>query len=228
MKKLKFWLLVCFSIGTLSVQAAELPGSLDWGKSVTLGFLNSGRIVSVNAHSGQSVKAGEVLLKMDVRALEAEVQLQKAVLQRAKSQAEAHPESGSAAAVNEAQAKLALATVALENAQVLAPFDGRVVSVYAVPGQVTVNRCQMEPLLVLVDDKTMLARVEVSLEQRRALQAAQAFEVSFAGKRYPAVLNNLGWTPLGNAEQAYYQASFLFHPEPSDELPGAPLLVHWQ
>lgn len=149
------------------VQAETAPSEFE------LGVLESGMVTEVKARPGQQVKQGALLLKLDQRRQRTRLAAAKALLAKAEAEhhearrelervTELHEQtlisihemerakvlfSAAVASLKSAEADLMDATVALENTELRAPFDGKVSAVLVYPGQAVRNDWQITPLL---------------------------------------------------------------------------------
>ena len=115
---------------------AEAVGSLKSRQSVMLRPEVGGRITQLNFHDGQRVRRGQVLVQLDDQLPRAQIQQSQAELSIAKANHKRNQElvaqgfisqrsvDESAANLEVAQAKLALAQATAQRLKIVAPFDG--------------------------------------------------------------------------------------------------------
>jgi len=224
----------------VTTQAAQSwPAVLDWAQRVTLSLPQSGVVTQVHAAVGERVAAKQLLLTLDPRRFQADIQAAQAILKRAQVQREEaqrqltrtqslHDQTliashelqlakddltAAAAAVENAQAGLLQAKLSLEESQLRAPFAGLVLDRTVEPGQAVINRCQAQALLTLVNPEQMLARAHLDAQQWAQLKPKQAMTVQFAGASYPGTVQTLGLEPLPNSEPPRYLLSVAFAPK---------------
>jgi RND family efflux transporter MFP subunit len=172
-------------------------------QETTLSSGMAGRVVELPKRPGDAVKSGEPLVRFDCSEGKARVDVGKAELQGARLQHEAKLrlqglQSASeldvalaAAVVEKAKAQLALVQAEAAHCTVAAPFAGRVAKWQVKPFQ-TVSAGQ--PLIDLVGDGTLRARLNVPSGWLAWLQAGQPFEaaVEETGKTYSLKLDRVG------------------------------------
>lgn len=108
-----------------------------------LGFTLAGRAAAVNVKIGDQVKAGDILVKLDTAALEAEVARMEGLVKSAQAdfdllvrQGEVHERRDAAEGrLNQAKASLTEAQTNLAAATLAAPFDGTIASIDIVAGE---------------------------------------------------------------------------------------------
>ena len=115
---------------------AEAVGSLKSRQSVILRPEVGGRITQLNFHDGQRVRRGQVLVQLDDQLPRAQIQQSQAELSIAQANHKRNQElvaqgfisqrsvDESAANLEVAQAKLALAQATAQRLKIVAPFDG--------------------------------------------------------------------------------------------------------
>ena len=179
---------------------AEAVGSLRSRQSVVLRPEVSGRITQLNFRDGERVRRGQVLVQFDDQLPRAQVQQSQAELSIAQANHKRNQElvaqgfisqrsvDESAANMQVAQAKLALAQATASRLKILAPFDGiagiRGVNVgdYLKDGADIVN---IEDLDAVYVDFRLPERLQSKI---RTGQTAQVTFDALPGVRYPAVV----------------------------------------
>jgi multidrug efflux system membrane fusion protein len=167
------YLIFMLSAGLFSISAqADVLMQKD---RVELGIVNSGIVSSVEVTSGQKVKKGQVLLRLDQSVIRANQAAARSLLAKEKLEmAEATREyernqelydrtqlsehelqlaeialSVAKAELAEAGARLARCKQQLEFSQLRAPVDGTIRQVLAWPGMAVTNHMQITPLIIL-------------------------------------------------------------------------------
>ncbi len=198
-------------------------------QETTLSSGMAGRIVELPKRPSDAVKAGEPLVRFDCSEGKARVDMGKAELQGARLQHEAKLrlqglQSASeldvelaAAAVEKAKAQLALVQAEAAHCTVAAPFAGRVGKWQVKPYQ-TVSAGQ--PLIDLVGDGTLRARLNVPSSWLAWLRVGQPFEaaVEETGKAYPLKLDRV--SPRVDAVSQTVEVEAVFDAGATGLLPG--------
>jgi membrane fusion protein, multidrug efflux system len=231
------WLLPVACLWQAGMALAEdLPARLDWAQHLVVATPESGLVERVAVGPGETVRAGQELLRLDSRGLEARLAEAGAGIEEAEArQAEAERERDRTRELYDrtllAEHELQLAHIALAEARtrllavrarqaelrqrldyriLRAPWDGQVVAVAVQPGQAVLSHEQPMPLLELVRDGQWLARAEVGAERLPGLQPGMALEVRVAGQRYEGKLHALGWQPLAGEGEPRYALDAVF------------------
>ncbi|NTW28255.1 MAG: HlyD family efflux transporter periplasmic adaptor subunit [Coriobacteriia bacterium] len=141
----------------------------------------AGRIATLSAGEGDSVKSGAVLVELDSAALQLQVDsavqgvnAATAALTAAKNTGTAADVAAAAARLEQANAAVKLAQVQLGYAKVTAPHDGVVVSITTNVGQ---NASPGKTLLTLTDPSDLFVRVFVPETQIGNVKLGQAVKV---------------------------------------------------
>ena len=121
--------------GTLS-RTISASGRLLPLNDVTLGFTSSGRVTEVLVEEGQSVKAGDALVRLD------DTSARLAVM-RAESEYEAAKVDAPPSQIEEKRLALEVARRQLEETVIRAPFDGVVAEVLVEPGNAVGERANV-------------------------------------------------------------------------------------
>jgi len=249
-------MMVLVMLASPVVTALDLDGRLDWAQRVTLGTLVSGVVEQVPVKIGARVAKGELLLALDGRAFKARIAESRANLSQAEVRlAEAQREDGRSAELYdrtlisdherelarielaEAKAAMQIARTRLQQARldheysrIQAPFEGWVLAVNAVPGQVVVTNLESPALVTVVRAGQMQASTQLTDAQLAGVSADSGFRVAVGDESYPAQLDNIGLEPVrqveGNVYYAYYALRVLFD-VPNDRLlrAGQPVVV---
>ena len=228
-----------------SADAPPLPGApinatVQWLHRVELSTPLTASVTEVLVEAGDAIKKGQVLLRLDARAVqalaqraqtelnrrsitrdEAEHELRRAVsLHKRKliSDHELQTARIDAARVDSdfsaAQAANTQAQLSLEHCTLRAPFDGVVVQRTAEPGQTVVSSLKPVSLLVVAETGRMRARAEVQREVLAKVQRGQAYNVIVADKTYPGKVKYVGLEPLDGlgGQFAQYELVVEFNP----------------
>jgi multidrug efflux system membrane fusion protein len=201
--------------------AEDFPAVLDWSQRAVLSTPVSGIIHRIAVHPGQQVQAGQLLVELDQRPFaiavrEAQAQVHKHALQRDEARRELQrtrelydrrviavhdlqlEEIAAAAAESDyasAVAALDTARLRLEYSTVQAPFSGIVTEVPVAAGMTVVNTQQATPLVTLVQNRPMYARVQLPGALPGGLRPGLAATVIVNDTRFPGKLAQTGAEP---------------------------------
>ncbi|MBI5040364.1 MAG: efflux RND transporter periplasmic adaptor subunit [Gammaproteobacteria bacterium] len=216
--------------------AAEVNGELDWANRVSLSVPVSGIVATVSVRPGEAVAAGQSLLSLDVREVQARVAHAKSAVKKLElHRAEAEREWGRAkelfdrtvlserelqlaeiglndadAAYQAAQAERIAAEVALECHTIKAPFAAWVLAVPVAPGQAIVNTQQAMPLVTLAARDLMRARVNVDAAHVATLKADAAVAVRVGEQRFDTRIVQIGLEPIDSQRPPQYPVEVEF------------------
>ncbi len=149
----------------------EIPGSVAAAQSAELSFEVSGRMLARIVEEGQGVEAGEIVAKLDPRDYVAQRNGARARRDTAKADYDRYRKAFEKNAVTEqlvsrskgqldiSQAELDIAEKALQDTELRAPFDGRIVRRLV---DDFANVRLKEPVLVLQDESSLELRVAVA------------------------------------------------------------------
>lgn len=228
------------------VLAEDLPARLDWARHLVLGTTESGPVQRVLVEPGETVRAGQELLRLDSRGLEARLAEAGAEIVEAETrEAEAQRERDRTQELYDrtllADHELQLAQIALAEAHtrllaararqaelrqrldqriLRAPWDGRVVAVTVQPGQAVVSHERPMPLLELAGDGQWLARAEVGEALLSRLQPGTPLQVEVAGQSHEATVRTLGWRPIDGSAPPRYALTAAFSAPDQGLRPG--------
>ena len=198
--------------------AMALKGRLEWLHKVEMRVVESGVVEEITVTAGQHVERGDLLLRMDQRAVQANLLEAKAQVARSRVNTEraerelvrtqelfdrgliaqeelkdAELEQAAAVAEEEsAKAAEASAQIGLERTELRAPFAGIVVSRNVWTGDVVYKTLQQTPLLVIAPNDRMLARVLVTADVLRRYRPGQSARVNLFGEMREAKVYSLG------------------------------------
>jgi len=211
-----------------AVAAETLDARLQWLQRVALGTPVSGVIVEVAAVPGQRVAEGGLLLRLDVRPLQARISgLEAERIAKLENRDEARRErdrsrelyartlladhdlelakialASAEAALKTTEARLTQVQWELEHSQIRAPFEAWVVQRNAEPGQTVISNLQAEPLVVVARAGVMLARATVDAGRVASLKSGLAVSVSVAGRSYRGRLQHIALEPEADGRYA--------------------------
>ena len=229
-------LLGCVTLLGFPVHAEEFDATLQWSRRVELSTPVSGVVVEVLANAGQQVSKDQVLLRLDSKVREANLEQSKAQLSRhtrlrneAQRELDRSQELFNATLLSEhemelarigfdnaeaefhkSKAALAQAESDLKYSEVRAPFDGLVVQRFVEVGQTVVSQLQAMPLFALAEAGQMIARTAATLAQVRALKMEQAATVKAGGRSYEGHITQLGAEPLPKRDESRYAVEVTF------------------
>jgi RND family efflux transporter MFP subunit len=192
--------------------ARDYPAVVQWHQRAELATGLDGQVAEVLVRPGQRVAAGELLLRMDDRALKLELAASKARLQRLRlERAEAMREreraeelyertllsehdrrvaelqsAQAASAYQEESSRQQTLLLDLQHARIEAPFAGVVVALHVRSGDWVVNRFETRPLLTLADDRRFRARATLRADQIEELRGQSQVQVRLADASYVA------------------------------------------
>lgn len=182
---------VAIAAPTPSAGEIRATGTLLFKREITLGFKVAGIIKGFNADSGDAVRAGDVLARLDptevgARSRDAQAQLDNAEANLKRTQELFDKGFASQARVDEAKAQVARARAARDStafdsakAELRAPADGVVLSRLAEPNEVVVPGA---PILLFGDASGGLVMVTpVSDTQITRIRGGDAATIRFAG-----------------------------------------------
>lgn len=218
------WLMLLVLI---PARAAEYSGVLEWSQRVELSAPVSGVVEAVHVVPGQTVQAGQPLMRLDLTPFKAQVaELRAEVDRHAEELADAKREleraqelyartvtstteldaaklrhARAAAGHAAAQARLERARWQLAQAELLAPFNAVVLARRAEPGMTVAAHCQPPVLLSLARADEIFARVRLSAHQAAAVHPGMPAEVAVAGTTHVGVVRSL--THEGGGEAPY-------------------------
>lgn len=216
--------------------AVELPAVLQWSQRVELSPLVSGRVSQIAVTPGQSVRRGQLLLRVDAGAYHAAVQESAANVRSLQEQAaeakrdlartqelydrtvistteldQAKVRAARANAdVAAARARVAQGQSHVRDSVVAAPFDAVVVARNVEPGQHIVVNLKPEPAVVVARAGEMIARTILDAQQIGKATVGQSADVLVDGKRYAGRIKTLALEPSTLSGRSGYAADIVF------------------
>ncbi|MDT8387384.1 MAG: efflux RND transporter periplasmic adaptor subunit [Thiogranum sp.] len=216
-------LIASLAIALLSSAAsgAEYPAVLDWQQRITLSTPMSGVVAAVAVSAGDRVTADQVLLSLDERpfntALQhAQAQEKKHRLQRDEAERELERTrelferrvisvhdlqleeitfASSAADYASALAALEAAQLAREYSVIRAPFAGLVLAIPVSEGETVINTEQAQPMVLLANDRSMIAQAALDASALADLAPGQPADVRIDGRHYAGRIAGIGSEP---------------------------------
>lgn len=228
MKPLVWFFLPLFFIpGALLAQ--ELEARLQWAERLNMATSVSGYVTHIAVQAGDTVKQGDVLMRLDSRGAEAQLmraEAQEHRLRLAYEEAQREFErteemydrtlisqrelslseialSMARAEHQQAKAELLQTRLELEYTQLTAPWDARVIDVLIPVGALSHNRLQAEPLIIIADARRMLARALVTHTQLAQASQNRSVLVRIGQQQYDAQVSYLGQEPLPDQPSLY-------------------------
>ena len=198
--------------------AGEAQGVLHWDNRTNLSLPVSGVVDEVLVSTGQVVKQGEPLLKLDTRRVKAKLLAAKSRLSRFKpGRDEAKRELDRAlelfdrtvlsevelqqakidfaekdAALQEAMAEATEAALNLEYSELKAPFELVILNVHVIKGQAVVNRLQAIPLIEVAKNQLVVS-VLIAPSKLGAAKTGTQVTISYAGKNLAGVISHVDY-----------------------------------
>lgn len=233
----KIILLPLMFLAVPPASADEVDARLDWVRRVALGTAVSGVIAEVSVRPGQSVTAGQSLVKLDASVFSARTEAAKAKVaaltpahdearkERERAQelyermllsdhelAEAAIKFGRAdAEYKHARAELAQVEQDLKSSDIRAPFDGIVLSCAAEVGATVVSALSPAPLVELAESGRMVAVTWVDANQLARLTLGDKAHVTSGGRAYAGVVYALAAEPKpGLKDKLAYEVRVAF------------------
>lgn len=193
---------------TLPVGAADLVAQLDWYQRVELSTPVSGVVASVNVQPGQTVRQGELLLRLDPTLFKANLAEAQADLARlGQEEADARKELGRAnelyartvtstteldaaklrqaratGLVAAAQARVDKARRLLDESEIHAPFDALILDRQAEPGLAVAAQNQPPSLISVARADEIIARASLTAGQAGGLKPGGRLAVRTGGQ----------------------------------------------
>jgi len=212
-------LLVSFSNIAFS---ADVDGKVVWSQRVVMSTTVSGVVDDVLVDSGDQVKKGDVLLRLQADRFKASLSSAKAAkndalykLKEAEREWERAQELYERTVLSDrdlqlaenglvaAKAMFASASAQYTNANrdliesvIRAPFDAVVLKRHVQTGQTVITRMRTVPMLSLAATKTYNIVGAVSSVEASKLATGQAVAVTVNNKRYNGILASIGYEPL--------------------------------
>jgi len=212
---------VLFNASTTAALAEKFNGVLAWHNKHTLATPISGVVSQIKVVSGATVNKGDIVVQLDTRLVqanlesaEAELQYGKQYFEEAKRELDRVLEmyeralisgherevakiafSKAETVLKSAQAKLIKAKLDVEHSVVRANVDGYVLQTYVHDGQVITNQFQIQPLLDMVEVGKMDVIVLLTNAQKKNLTFGKNANVKVGKKSYSAKLYSIAMQP---------------------------------
>lgn len=229
---------VCCLMLSPQLLAASFDAKVEWAQRVILSVPVSGIVSKVTVETGQKIRAGQILLKLDQAPFLTALQAAKAARrQSATNRREARRDLTQTkelyarglisnvelenaqlkairanAAWDAAAARVKTANYKLAHSRILAPFDGWVLSRRVAPGQSIISTQHAETLLVVAASNSYIARAEVPGGKLKKLQPGAAVNVEVDGIDFKGTVRQLGLEPVRptTGGEAYYEVGVHF------------------
>lgn len=218
-------LLTCFCGPSM---AAELMGTLDWANPRMLAFPVAGIIEEVSAQSGEQLKQGQLVARLDqqpfkiaIDRLRASSDAIKPLIDDARreyqhaqelfeqtvlSEVELQKKQAQLAHLQAEQRMLkedvALALWQQQRSVLRAPADGVLISSNLLPGMVISEENQAQAFALFAETSMMAIRLDLTAQQRRLFSMGQIFEIKIDEQRLKAQVSSI--TIKGAAPVAYH------------------------
>ncbi len=215
---MRFWIALSLFLVAAGARAIELDGHTDFAQRLVVNSGVSGYVASIDARPGQSVRSGDVLLRLNPTALQASVDIARAEVDAlaptlARMQTEfdkaqelfdrdslalvelQHAEQDHAIAAAQlaaAEARLRRAQFRLAQAEIRSPIDGVVIRIDAFGGQFINTRVSDPGLVTIADRRRMLAQALLPLERYSAGLRNRKAQISFRDQRYEGRVVDVG------------------------------------
>ena len=237
---------------SLPVAALDLEARLSWVSQQEMGTLVSGMVSQVDVQPGQKVKKGEVLVRLDDREFRARLNSARAsyakaqaLFEEAKREEERSQELYDRTLLSDHELQMAqidrikaeslleqtksdklLAEIDLERTVIKAPFDAMVESVLVAPGQVVLNKLQIQPMVILVSSSEMGARASLKGKQLGGLAPGKKVSVAVAGDWMEGEISSIEAVagPAMEGEQAY-MLTVVFSVQDNSYRAGEPAVI---
>ncbi len=221
------WLLL--ASGVTPAWAADFAAELQWQRRVEIASPLSGVVTEVAVEAGEWVKKGQVLVRLEQRALRSQLSAKRVerkrlqlLFEEAQRELERSEElydrtllsdhdlqlariehAASESAMKALLAEITALEVQLGYANLTAPFDGIVLARYIEVGESVNSSLQPQPLLVVAQTGVMMAVTEVDAQTLQGLSLGQVLNVRLQGRRLSATVASLGWEPIAEGGDGY-------------------------
>jgi RND family efflux transporter MFP subunit len=198
--------------------AGEAQGVLHWIDRTNLSLPVSGVVDEVSVSTGQVIKQGETLLKLDTRRVKAQLLAARSRLSRFKpGRDEAKRELDRAvelfdrtvlsevelqrakidfaekdAALQEARAEVTEAMLNLEYSELKAPIELVVLNIHVIKGQAVINRLRAIPLIEVARNQLAVS-VSIAPSKLGSAKTGTQVTVSYAGKNLGGVISHVDY-----------------------------------
>lgn len=234
-----FGIAVCYLLLSPQLFAASFNAKVEWAKRVTLSVPVSGIVSLVTVETGQKIKTGQILLKLDQVPFITGLQAAKAA--RSHAATNRREASRDLSQTKELYARGLISNVELENAQlkakranaawdaagarvqtanyklthsrIVAPFDGWVLARKVEAGQSIISTQQATTLLVVAASNSYIARAEVPGDKLKKLKPGAKVKVEVDGLDFEGSVRQLGLEPVRpvTGSDTYYEVGVHFN-----------------
>jgi multidrug efflux system membrane fusion protein len=196
-------------------------------------------VVDIRVAPGSEVTLGQVLLRLDQKSFKENLDFAKAEHESARLEAEEASremqraqelydrtvlsnheletariaEAKAKTVYAQANARLAKAESDWRYSEIRAPFDGTIINVMAEVGQSVVSDMQSTPLMVLVDQRRMLAKATIDDDQLGSVEIGKKIGVVAGGREYRGDVVVVGFEPVAvKDDKPRYEITVAFEP----------------
>lgn len=192
----------------------KIHATVDWAHRVELTIPVDGVVESVHVNTGQKVKKGKLLVKLDSRVLAAKFkemtlavdslsvkyaevlrELERAielydrtVLSEHDLQVAKNNKAIALAELERSKSNLIKAKVDLEYASLKAPFDSIILNRSVEVGQVVINNLNYDKLITLAASNKFLAKAAISTKQSHKISIGQLVKLTLLETEYTATI----------------------------------------
>lgn len=235
MKHIKY---LVFLLVSFNAYGGKAQGVLSWGETARLSFPVTGVVQQVNTGSGSPVKQGAMLAQLDLQPFkiklkkcaarlesiqpglfdarlevdQAEELYERTVLSEVEFQKIEGTYKKLVAEEEMIKADHELARWKLKNAQLIAPFQGRVVSQQVVRGQVVSTENQGEIYIEVAKVGSMAVALLLDINEIKSISLHKKIMVKIAGRQYQGKISSIAMQ-ADSAGKYRVQASFNHNPE---------------
>jgi len=232
--------LITISVGmTNTIHAATLNGFVDFTHRVDISLPVSGTVDILSVKSGQSIRKGEMLLRLNQRPFESAVikatslvtirnadyqdakrafdhateLYDRGVLSTVELEKASLNEQRAAASKSSAVAHLDQEKYFLDNSVILAPYDGWVLKANLRLGESVNNTLSTQPMLSLAEANWYDAIFTLGLTSIKILKSKKTIKIKVAGKRFTGTISSASLEPSNSASgsKARYKIHIKFN-----------------
>ena len=214
-----------------AVGGRTFPGLAEANEEVNLAFEVAGSIVERPVNKGDQVKAGQLLARLDPRDFENALKASKAELARAVAHRDRIKQAAAAGAVAQqdltdaeasvqvAQADVKIKEKSLEDATIVAPFDGLIAATYAENFQAVQPKQKVLRLLDISRIKVTIDIPESGISLVPYAKDVRASFEAFPDREFPASVKEIG-TEASQSTRTYPVTLLVEQPDDVQVLPG--------
>jgi len=223
---------------TTNSQAATINGSIDFANRVDISLPVSGTVDILRVKPGQSIRKGELLLRLNQRPFETSVikaasrvtirnadyqdakrefdqateLFDRGVLSTVELEKASLNEQRAAANSNSAIAHLNQEKYFLDNSIILAPYDGWVLQSHIRVGVSVNNALTTQPMLSLAEANWYDAIFTLGLASIKILKSEKTIKIKVAGRHFTGNISSVSLEPINaaNGSKARYKIHIKF------------------